>query len=51
MDSFDWEQTQMDERTLDELMKMDLEERWRVLLAEVDEKMEELQEKQDRAAG
>lgn len=41
----------MDERTLDELMKMDLEERWRVLLAEVDEKMEELQEKQDRAAG
>lgn len=41
----------MDERTLDELMKMDLEERWRVLLAEVDEKMEELQEKQDREAG
>jgi hypothetical protein len=43
----------MDERTLDDLMKMDLEERWRVLLAEVDEKMEELQEeeKQDRAAG
>ena len=51
MDSFDWEQTQMDERTLDELMKMDLEERWRILLAEVDEKMEELQEKQDREAG
>ena len=41
----------MDERPLDELMKMDLEERWRVLLAEVDEKMEELQEKQDREAG
>jgi len=41
----------MDERTLDDLMKMDLEERWRVLLAEVDEKMDELQEKQDRAAG
>ena len=41
----------MDERTLDDLMKMDLEERWRVLLAEVDEKMEELQEKQDREAG
>ena len=43
----------MDERTLDDLMKLQLEERWRVLLAEVDELMDELQEeeKQDRAAG
>ena len=44
----------MDERTLDDLMKLQLEERWRVLLAEVDELVDELQEeeeKQDRAAG
>jgi len=43
----------MDERTLDDLMKLQLEERWRIMLAEVDELMDELQEeeKQDRAAG
>jgi len=31
----------MDERTLDELMKLKLEERWRLMLAEVDEYMDE----------
>ena len=43
----------MDERTLDDLMNMKLEERWRELLADVDEliRQDELQEKQDRAAG
>ena len=45
----------MDERTLDELMNMQLEERWRELLADVDEliRQDELleEEKQDRAAG
>ena len=43
----------MDERTLDDLMNMKLEERWRELLADVDEliQQDELQEKQDRAAG
>ena len=54
MDSFDWEQTQMDERTLDDLMNMQLEERWRELLADVDELIaqdELIEEKQDRAAG
>mgnify|MGYP007028035782 FL=1 len=43
----------MDERTLEDLMNMKLEERWRELLADVDEliQQDELQEKQDRAAG
>lgn len=44
----------MDERTLDELMNMKLEERWRELLADVDELIaqdELIEEKQDRAAG
>ena len=43
----------MDERTLDDLMNMKLEERWRELLADVDEliQQDELQEKQGRAAG
>ena len=39
----------MDERTLDDLMNMKLEERWRELLADVDEliQQDELQEKQE----
>jgi hypothetical protein len=43
----------MDERTLDDLLNMKLEERWRELLADVDEliQQDELEEKQDRAAG
>jgi len=42
----------MDERTLDELMKLDIEERWRIMLAEVDDLIADLeQEKQDREAG
>ena len=42
----------MDERTLDELMKLDIEERWRLMLAEVDDLIADLeQEKQDREAG
>jgi len=45
----------MDERTLEDLLNMQLEERWRELLADVDELIaqDELleEEKQDRAAG
>tara|TARA_R100000734_G_C3221020_1_gene32563 strand:- start:11 stop:145 length:135 start_codon:yes stop_codon:yes gene_type:complete len=44
----------MNERTLDDLMNMQLEERWRELLADVDELIaqdELIEEKQDRAAG
>ena len=45
----------MDERTLEDLLNMHLEERWRELLADVDEliRQDELleEEKQDRAAG
>jgi len=42
----------MDERTLDEFLKLDIEERWRIMLAEVDDLIADLeQEKQDREAG
>ena len=50
MDFFDWEQTQMDEKKLDDLLIMKLEERWRELLADADELIEQ-EEKRVRGEG